>query len=97
MPIERDPVLAGQLRAIGDNIHELRRERGLTQEALADAAGLHRTYIGSVERGERNLAVGNLFALAAALGVTITELISGDVPCPDASAHAALRPTVIDR
>jgi transcriptional regulator with XRE-family HTH domain len=51
-------------------------ELGLSQEELAGRAGLHRTYIGSIERGERNLAVGNLFALADALKVDVAGLLS---------------------
>lgn len=87
MSAERDPLLGSQLQAIGKNLRSLRRERSLSQEDLADKAGLHRTYIGSLERGERNVAIGNLFALASALDVTVTELIGGSVPCPDPSVH----------
>ena len=52
----------------------LRQERGLSQEALAELAGIHRTYVGSVERGERNIALDNIWALADALGVSPAEL-----------------------
>ena len=52
-----------------------RLARGVSQEALADLAGLHRTYVGSVERGERNVAVDNMEALANALGLDISELL----------------------
>jgi transcriptional regulator with XRE-family HTH domain len=48
----------------------------LSQEALADLVGLHRTYVGSVERSERNVSLDNVEKLAAALGVDITELLS---------------------
>jgi transcriptional regulator with XRE-family HTH domain len=48
----------------------------LSQEALADRAGLHRTYISSIERGERNVSLGNIFALAEALGVDPRELLA---------------------
>ena len=58
----------------GRRLRELRMARGLSQEALADRAGLHRTYLGSVERGERNVALENIHALAAALQVPIKQL-----------------------
>ncbi len=53
-------------------------ERGLSQEALADLAGIHRTYVGSVERGERNIALDNIHALADALGVSAARLVADD-------------------
>jgi transcriptional regulator with XRE-family HTH domain len=52
-----------------------RLARGISQEGLAELAGLHRTYVGSVERGERNIAVDNMEALANALGLDISELL----------------------
>jgi transcriptional regulator with XRE-family HTH domain len=53
-------------------------EKGLSQEALADLAGLHRTYIGSIERGERNISIDNIERLANALDCKVTELLKGD-------------------
>lgn len=63
-------------RALGNRIRKLRKTRAqeLSQEDLAHAAGLHRTYIGAVERGERNLSIDNIFALADALGCDVVEL-----------------------
>ncbi|MBK81149.1 MAG: transcriptional regulator [Gammaproteobacteria bacterium] len=57
------------------NLKRLRNATGLSQEALADRAGLHRTYISSVERGRRNVTLDNIFALAAALDVEASELL----------------------
>lgn len=58
------------------NIKARRLELGWSQEALADAAGLHRTYIGSVERCERNISIDNIQRIAEALGVSPNLLIS---------------------
>lgn len=56
--------------------------RGISQEELADIAGLHRTYVGSVERGERNISVDNMEALANAMGLDISELLSLPAKAP---------------
>ncbi len=57
-------------RSFGDRLRELRTERGLSQERLAEEAGLHRNYVSSVERGERNIGLDNIHALAEALSVS---------------------------
>jgi transcriptional regulator with XRE-family HTH domain len=53
-----------------------RAKRGISQEELADLAGLHRTYVGSVERSERNISVDNIELLSKALGMDIAELLA---------------------
>ena len=60
----------------GDRVRELRRDAGFTQEEIADAAELDRSYVGSVERGDRNLSIENVCRLAAAIGVSPAELFS---------------------
>lgn len=57
------------------NLHELRRASGLSQEALAARCGLHRTYIGAVERAERNVTLRTLERIAAALAVDPLDLL----------------------
>jgi len=58
-----------------DNMRQNRKEAGLSQEALADKCGLHRTYVGSVERGERNISIDNMEVIADALGCRIQDLL----------------------
>ena len=65
------------LRRVGAKIRDLRRRAGFSQEELAERAGLHRTYIGGIERGERNAGLLNFVRIARALGVRPAELLSG--------------------
>jgi transcriptional regulator with XRE-family HTH domain len=60
--------------AFGQRVRELRTAKGLSQEALALACDLDRTYIGGIERGERNVSLINIQKIAGALGVPIKEL-----------------------
>ncbi|MDR0806455.1 MAG: helix-turn-helix transcriptional regulator [Enterobacteriaceae bacterium] len=60
------------------NLRKIRLSQGISQEKLADLCDLHRTYVSSVERGERNVAVDNMERLAVALGVDIRELLNPD-------------------
>jgi transcriptional regulator with XRE-family HTH domain len=60
---------SGDHVALGQAIRELRTSAHLSQEAFADRCGLHRTYIGGIERGERNLSFANLLRVASALGL----------------------------
>lgn len=65
------------LLTFGGRIRRVRQAAGLTQEKLAHIAGVDRTYVGSVERGERNLSVLNILTFATALGIDPGELVSG--------------------
>lgn len=65
------------LERLGANLRDARQERRISQEKLAHVAGLDRTYVGGVERGERNISVVNLVRIAKALGVPATELLRG--------------------
>ena len=61
----------------GLRVRELRRSQGLSQEAFADECDLDRTYIGGIERGERNVSLRNIAVIAKALNLTISELMNG--------------------
>jgi transcriptional regulator with XRE-family HTH domain len=67
----------------GRNLKRLRLAAGLSQEELAARAGLHRTYVSSVERGNRNVSLENIFALAAGLKCDPRELLA---PCDEPRA-----------
>jgi transcriptional regulator with XRE-family HTH domain len=58
----------------GAQIREFRKAKGLSQEAFADLCGLDRTYVGGIERGERNVALRNIERIAKALGVSVSAL-----------------------
>jgi transcriptional regulator with XRE-family HTH domain len=64
------------LRTLGDRIRERRTACGLTQVQLGEHCGLHRTFIGSVERGERNLSILNLRLIARVLRVPLSDLFA---------------------
>ncbi len=64
------------LKRFGARVRELRLEMGLSQEKFAAKCGLDRTYLGSVERGERNIAIRNIERIATALGISISVLTS---------------------
>jgi transcriptional regulator with XRE-family HTH domain len=64
--------------AFGQRVRHYRSTRGLSQEALALQSGLHRTYISSLERGQRNVSLDNIHKLAEALGVLPSDLLASD-------------------
>ena len=66
-----------EIRSIlASNIREYRNRNNLSQEEFAQICGLHRTYVGSVERGERNVTISTLEIFAEAIGVSVPELLS---------------------
>ncbi len=65
------------LREFGLKVRKLREAAGWSQEDFAEHCNLRRTYIGSIERGERNVAVLNIRKIAAALGISMSELLEG--------------------
>ncbi|BAN36842.1 putative transcriptional regulator (plasmid) [Sulfuricella denitrificans skB26] len=73
MKKRKEPVPARQRFAI--NLRKARLMRGISQEELAELAELHRTYVGSVERGERNISIDNIERLAKALQLEIIDLL----------------------
>ena len=64
-------------RKLGDRIRRLRSRKGWSQEEFAAVSGLHRTYIGAVERGEKNLTISTLHTLAKTLDTSIAQLFRG--------------------
>lgn len=63
------------LRVFGNNVQQLRKAKGISQEKLAELAGLHRTYIGMIERAEKNVTLCNIEKIAKALNVQIKDLL----------------------
>jgi transcriptional regulator with XRE-family HTH domain len=73
MPRTPSPLL---LATLAENVRAFRKKHGYSQEQLADLCELHRTYIGSVEREERNVSLSTLEILALALSVSVPELLT---------------------
>lgn len=65
-------------KLFAQNLRRVRLIKGYSQEYLAELAGLHRTYIGSVERAERNISIDNMEKIATALGVNLVELVTSN-------------------
>ncbi len=76
------PSLSARAR-LARNLRMLRARNGLSQESLADLVDLHRTYVGSIERSERNVSLDNVEKLATALGIDISELLSESLRVPE--------------
>jgi transcriptional regulator with XRE-family HTH domain len=68
--------------AFGAELRRLREQRGLTQEQLGAAVGIHATYVGDVERGERNVSLRNIIRLGRALDASPSELVLAAEPYP---------------
>lgn len=69
----KDPLL----KSLGDYLRSVREERGWSQEELAFKAGVHRTYIGGIERAEYNVTILTLRTITDALGITILDAVKG--------------------
>lgn len=83
-------------KAVGRRIHEMRRRQGLSQEDLAFAAGLHRSYISDVERGTRATSLDVVERISIALGAELTELLDNAGQYPDAVLRAKIAKKVED-
>lgn len=77
------------LKLLGKRVHDLRAAKKWSQEEFAHVSGFHRTYIGQIERGEKNISFSNLCKIAGVLGVSLSELLAGleqrheaDLPLP---------------
>lgn len=79
-------------KILADNIRALRATKCFSQEKLAEHSGLHRTYIGSVERGERNISLENIERLAESLGVTPPQLLTAGVGQSDVDRFKSFQP-----
>lgn len=83
LPLDRLVVGVGPRQialrnVVAENVRRLRKSSGLSQEAFADVCGLHRTYVGAIERAERNVSLDNILRLADALGVEPWHLLRRD-------------------
>lgn len=64
-----------RLVAFGQKVREVRKSKGLSQEALADIAGVDRSYMGHIERGEKNITLTKIYQIAEALNIDASELL----------------------
>lgn len=72
-----DSTDKAKLVSLGKRIKEMRKERAISQEQLAELAFVHRTYIGMIERGEKNVTIISAEKIAVALGISVSELFAG--------------------
>lgn len=66
----------GSLKRLGEAVRAARKDRGMSQEALADAAGIDRSHMGKIERGERNVTLLNVTRIAKAIGCKASALLA---------------------
>jgi transcriptional regulator with XRE-family HTH domain len=77
---QRTPEEEEMLKRFGERLRSLRKEKGFTQEDLAEKAGFTRSYYTEIERGKRNVSLLNITKLAVCLGVSLTELLDFYAP-----------------
>lgn len=87
MPVSSKEPLSAATAEFGRRVRARREALGLSQERLAEAAGLHWTFVGQVERGRRNLTLHNVLKLAVALRCDAGELVSALPAAPPRSKH----------
>ena len=63
--------------SLGNKIKQIRSSKGISQEAFANSIGLHRTYMGAVERGEKNITIVTASKIAGGLKISLSELLKG--------------------
>lgn len=80
MPERDDNDVRAAHLTFGQRVRTLRQARGLSQEELAELAGIHRTYVSSLERGQRNVGLDNILAIAFALCVPPADLFTEEAP-----------------
>ncbi|MBS7348683.1 MAG: helix-turn-helix transcriptional regulator [Comamonas sp.] len=68
----KDPRLV----SFGERVRQIRKEKGLSQETLADLAGIDRSYMGHIERGDQNITLTKIYQISKALRVSVSDLIS---------------------
>lgn len=81
--MDKEEIVGDARRRVAENVRRLRKERGLSQEEMAELANFHRTYVSQLERCVTNISVGGLEKLAQALGVDILDLLAKIAPNKD--------------